>query len=98
MLNWYFLASNHRYETRSYQFSTSIHLNNALMETSEETKFFGSIVRSDLSWLENSKLLTQKAYQRMTILIILYEFDILLEDLVQSVDYEIIYKGRLLEL
>ena len=68
--------------TRNYQFSTRIHLNNSLLETIGETKLLGTIISSDLTWHKNSKFLTQKGYQRMTILRNLYEFDIPLEDLV----------------
>ena len=66
--------------TTNYQFATRVHLNNNL--SISETSLLGTVVSSDLKWQSNSKLLTQKGYQRMTILRKLYDFDIPLEDLV----------------
>ena len=68
--------------TRNYQFSTRVNLNDTLLETISETKLLGTIVSSDLKWHANTKMLTQKGYQRMSILRKLYEFDIPVEDLV----------------
>ena len=68
--------------TRNYQFSTRVHLNDTLLETISETRLLGTIVSSDLKWHANTKMLTQKGYQRMSILRKLYEFDIPVEDLV----------------
>ena len=68
--------------TRNYQFSTRVHLNDTLLETINETRLLGTIVSSDLKWHANSKMLTKKGYQRMTILRKLYEFDIHVDDLV----------------
>ena len=68
--------------TRKFQFSTRIHLNDTLLETINETRLLGTVLSSDLKWHANSKLLTQRGYQRMSILRKLYEFDIPVEDLV----------------
>ena len=68
--------------TRNYQFSTRVHLNHTLLETVQETTLLGTKVTSDLKWHSNSKMLTQKGYQRMSILRKLYEFDLPVEDLV----------------
>ena len=59
-----------------------MNLNDTLLETISETKLLGTIVSSDLKWHANTKMLTQKGYQRMSILRKLYEFDIPVEDLV----------------
>ena len=68
--------------TRNYQFATRIHLNDQQLETIHETKLLGTVISSDLKWHANTETLTQKGYQRMTILRKLYEFDIPTEDLV----------------
>ena len=66
----------------NYQFATRVHLNDTLLETINETRLLGTVLSSDLKWHSNSKQLTQKGYQRMTILRKLYDFDLPLEDLV----------------
>ena len=68
--------------TRNYQFATRVHLNDTLLETINETTLLGTKLTSDLKWHSNSKMLTQKGYQRMSILRKLYEFDLPVEDLV----------------
>ena len=68
--------------TTKYQFATRIHLNDNLLDTVSETTLLGMVVSSDIKWHSNSKLFTQKGYQRMTILRKLYDFDIPTEDLV----------------
>ena len=68
--------------THNYQFGTRVHLNDALLETISETRLLGTVISSDLKWHSNTRQLTQKGYQRMTILRKLYEFDVPQEDLV----------------
>ena len=68
--------------TRNYQFSTRVKVNDIILETISETPLLGTIVSSDLSWEKNTRHLTQKGFQRMTILRKLYEFNIPQEDLV----------------
>ena len=67
--------------THNYQFATRIKLNDTLMETIKETRLLGTIMSSDLKWHKNSESLTQRGYQRMSILRNLYEFSIPKEDL-----------------
>ena len=69
--------------TRNYQFSTRVHINNTILETISETQLLGTVITSDLTWNKNTQHLTQKGFQRMTILRKLYEFNIPREDLVQ---------------
>ena len=68
--------------TNNYQFATRIHMNGSILETINETRLLGTIFSSDMKWHKNSQLLTQKGYQRMTILRNLYQFDIPRDDLV----------------
>ena len=68
--------------THNYQFGTRVHLNDSLLEIINETRLLGTVVSSDLKWHSNTRQLTQKGYQRMTILRKLYEFDIPQDDLV----------------
>ena len=69
--------------TQNYQFSTRVHINNTILETISETQLLGTVITSDLTWNKNTQHLTQKGFQRMTILRKLYEFNIPREDLVQ---------------
>jgi hypothetical protein len=68
--------------TRNYQFSTRVHINNTILDTISETQLLGTIVSSDLSWHKNTQHLTQKGFQRMTILRKLCAFNVPHEDLV----------------
>ena len=68
--------------TRNYQFSTRIHVNNTILDTISDTQLLGTIVSSDLTWHKNTRHLTQKGFQRMTILRKLYEFNVPQQDLV----------------
>ena len=68
--------------TTNYQFATRVKLNGSLLDTIHETKLLGTVFSSDMKWHKNSQLLTQKGYQRMSILRNLYQFDIPREDLV----------------
>jgi hypothetical protein len=70
--------------TRNYQFSTRVHVNNSILDTISDTQLLGTIVSSDLTWLKNknTRHLTQKGFQRMTILRKLYEFNVPQQDLV----------------
>ena len=74
-------------ETKNYQFSTRIQLNQTILETVKETKILGTIVSSDLTWHSNSQYLTQRGYQRKINLLKLYEFNLPNEDLVQIYMY-----------
>ena len=40
-------------ETKKYQFSTRLHLNNNLLEIIQETQLLGIIISSDLTWHKN---------------------------------------------
>jgi benzoyl-CoA reductase/2-hydroxyglutaryl-CoA dehydratase subunit BcrC/BadD/HgdB len=62
--------------TKNHQFATRISLNGALLETIYETTLLGTVISSDLTWHNNTEMITKKKYQRMTILSNLYEFDI----------------------
>ena len=68
--------------THNYQFSTRVKLNDILLEIIDDTTLLGTTVSSDLKWHKNSQQLTQKGYQRMTILRKLYPFDVPQEDMV----------------
>ena len=68
--------------TTNYQFATRISLNGSVLDTIQETKLLGTIFSSDMKWHKNSQLLTQKGYQRMSILRNLFQFDIHRDDLV----------------
>ena len=68
--------------TYNYQFSTRLYIEEVLIEIISETKLLGVIIRSDLSWHSNTKMLIKKAYSRMTILRKLYSFKIPVKDLV----------------
>ena len=68
--------------THNYQFSTRIKMNGSLLDIIDSTRLLGTVVRSDMKWHDNTQYITQKGYQRMTMLRKLYEFDIPKEDLV----------------
>ena len=68
--------------TRNYQFSTRVKMNGSLLDTIDSTRLLGTLVRSDMKWHDNTQYITQRGYQRMTMLRKLYEFDIPKEDLV----------------
>ena len=68
--------------TRNYQFSTRVYLNNSLVDIIDQTTLLGTVVSTDMSWHSNTQYITQRGYQRMTMLRKLYEFDIPKEDLV----------------
>ena len=68
--------------TKNFQFSTRILMNEKLLEIIHETRILGTILSSDLKWHKNTQYLTQKGYQRMTMLRKLYKFDVPQEDLV----------------
>jgi hypothetical protein len=72
-------------QTRNYQFSTRLQLNNFILEIVNQTKLLGIIISADLTWHENTKMLVRKGYQRMIILKKLYEFN------VPEIDLVIIY-------
>ena len=65
----------------NFQFTTRIHMNNALMDTISETKLLGCFISSDLTWHKNTESITKRAYQRMTMLHKLYDFDVPVKDL-----------------
>ena len=68
--------------THNYQFSTRVNLDESLLDIIGQTRLLGTVVQSDLKWNSNTQYLTQRGYQRMTMLRKLYEFDIPKEDLV----------------
>ena len=57
-------------------------MNGSLLDIIDSTRLLGTVVRSDMKWHDNTQYITQKGYQRMTMLRKLYEFDIPKEDLV----------------
>ena len=68
--------------TKNFQFSTKILTNDKLLQIIHKTRILGTILSSDLKWHKNTQHLTQKGYQRMTMLRKLYIFDVPQEDLV----------------
>ena len=65
----------------NFQFATRLHLEDTLLEITEESKLLGTIVTSDLKWQKNTEMLTKKAYQRMQILHKLIAFHVDIDDL-----------------
>ena len=65
----------------NFQFATRLHLDDTLLEITEESKLLGTIVTSDLKWQKNTEMLTKKAYQRMQILHKLIAFHVDIDDL-----------------
>ena len=68
--------------SKLYQFNTRLELENQLLEQVHQTKLLGLIIRDDLSWMPNTKLLTIKAYKRMIILKNLFHFDLPVEEMI----------------
>ena len=66
---------------KNYDFQPTINLDNECLETVEETKLLGVILRSDLRWGSNTDSITSKAYKRLWILRRLSEFGANRQDL-----------------
>ena len=60
--------------TKKYQFNTRLHINDDNLETVEQTKLLGTIMKSDLKWDLNTKHITQKSFARMEMLRKLVKF------------------------
>jgi hypothetical protein len=67
--------------THNYQFSTRLYIEDCLIEIVDQTKLLGTVITSDLTWLENTNCITTKAYQRLEILRRLCQFKVPVCDL-----------------
>ena len=67
--------------TKNWDFIPIFTLGNTEIETQEEMKMLGLIVRNDLTWKSNTDTMTQKAYSRLWILKRLKKQGANLEDL-----------------
>ena len=54
--------------TDNFQFSTRTTLNGKNIETTNKTKLLGVVIRDDLKWENNTKLIVKKANARMQLL------------------------------
>ena len=46
--------------THNYQFSTRLYLEGALLEMVDQVKLLGTIIKSDMTWWENTNFITKK--------------------------------------
>ena len=69
-------------ESRNFQFSTRLQLENFILDILDNTKLLGVIISSDLTWHKNTKSLVSKGYQRIIILKKLFEFNVPMKDLI----------------
>ena len=68
--------------SRNYPFNTRLHINSIPLDQVHETRLLGLVVRDDLSWKSNTKLLVRRAYSRMPILRKLFDFGVPVCDLI----------------
>ena len=54
--------------TNIYQFSTTLKLNNEILETVDNTKLLGTIITNDLTWDLYTNNIVMKAFARMELL------------------------------
>ena len=69
--------------SKNYPFNTRLHINNIPLDQVHETKLLGLVIRDDLSWKSNTKLLIRRGYSRMSILKKLFDFGVPTCDLIQ---------------
>ena len=67
--------------TDKFQFSTRFSLDGFPLEIVDSAKLLGTIIENKLTWNLNIKNLVKKAYQRMTMLHYLVEYEPSIEDL-----------------
>ena len=63
-------------ETKNYQVTTRLELENSFLNILEDTKLLGVVISADLTWRKNTKRIVQKSYQRIIILKKLFEFNV----------------------
>ena len=68
---------------KSYQFNTRLYIQNEILEQIHQTRLLGVVISDDLSWMQNTVLITKKANQRLIILRKLYELNISKPDMIQ---------------
>ena len=68
---------------KSYQFNTRLYIQNEILHQIHQTRFLGVVVSDDLSWMQNTVLITKKANQKLIILRKLYKFNISKPDMIQ---------------
>ena len=54
--------------TKNFDFVPDLSVDGSVVETVEEMKLLGLILRNDLSWKPNTEIMTKKAYKRLWIL------------------------------
>ena len=67
--------------TKKFQFSTRLHLENENIEVINSTKLLGTIISNDLKWTANTKDIVKKANSRMQILRKVANFGAPIEDM-----------------
>ena len=67
----------------SLKYQTRLYIENSLLEQIKQTKLLGVVLCDDMTWHENTKFITYKAYKRMIILRKLCEFKVSKKDLIQ---------------
>ena len=68
--------------TNLYQFSSSLKLEDEVIETISETKLLEVIINNTLSWDSNTKFIVKRANSRMRMLHKLVGFIVPVEDLI----------------
>ena len=69
--------------SKKFQFNTRLSLGEKKLDQVHKTKLLGLVIRDDLSWKDNTSVITKRAYSRMLILKKLVQFDVPLDDLIQ---------------
>ena len=69
--------------SKKFQFNTRLSLREEKLDQVHKTKLLGLVIRDDLSWKDNTSVITKRAYSRMMILKKLVQFDVPLDDLIQ---------------
>ena len=69
--------------SKKFQFNTRLSIGENKLDQVHQTKLLGLVIRDDLSWKENTAVITKRAYSRMLILKKLVQFDVPLDDLIQ---------------
>ena len=75
-------------------FSTRLEIEGRLLEQVSKTKLLGLLVRDDLTWHENTENIVHKAYQRMSILRNLFDFNL---PVIELLDVYILYIRSVIE-